>query len=225
MDENHDHEQLMNDPTATNQMQRLIRSTTTKVERQWSNSVIPFKMSNDFSEIEKNFIKDTMMEIANSSCVRFQQRKKEKNYLKIMRSKKNSCKSFSSRKRSRKLYLKLTKDCLNRNGLLHELMHVLGISSHEHNRYDRDEFIEILSNNLNRKYLRKFRKSAAFHTTHVNATYDYKSVTHYPTNAFSKNGQPTIRVKIPNVEIKADGLSDADKLKINRLYDCERTES
>lgn len=195
-----------------------LAATPVKVDRRWPGGRIPFKISNSFSGPEKKFIRDTMVEMENVSCIKFVHGTNERNFLKIMKSTNKPCAATIGQTNGNGT-LSLNNQCLTRNGILHELMHVIGFAGHEHNRYDRDEFIEILMENVDRKFRQNFRK-ADFNPLRVNSTYDYKSVTHLPANAFSKNGQPTIRVKLATVELKADGLSKFDKLKINHLYNC-----
>lgn len=56
---------------------------------------------------------------------------------------------------------------------------------------------------------------------HLDTTYDYGSVMHYASTAFSKNGKPTIEPKKRGVEIgQRAGFSETDIYKINKLYKC-----
>ena len=75
--------------------------------------------------------------------------------------------------------------------------------------------------------MRKFQNSENFDTydlekiTHLGTSYDYESIMHYEMHAFSKNGEPTIVPKKPDVTIgQRKGFSDLDVYKINKLYEC-----
>ena len=49
--------------------------------------------------------------------------------------------------------------------------------------------------------------------------YDYSSIMHYDSYAFSKNGQPTMLAKQPNVKLIDNHLlSPIDAAEVNTLY-------
>ena len=55
--------------------------------------------------------------------------------------------------------------------------------------------------------------------------YDYGSIMHYPFNAFSKNGQPTLRTLQPlNGKSPYKTLSDLDAQQTNKMYGCSSSE-
>ncbi|MCB7137467.1 M12 family metallopeptidase [Cellulosimicrobium marinum] len=72
---------------------------------------------------------------------------------------------------------------------IHEIAHAVGLW-HEQSREDRDAFVQINFANIEAGKEHNF-------TQHISdgddlGGYDYGSIMHYPTTAFSKNGQPTI---------------------------------
>ena len=75
--------------------------------------------------------------------------------------------------------------------VLHEYMHAAGFW-HEQARADRDNYIQILWDNINPNMTRNFEKKTLGAMTHLGAQYDYCSVMHYGSNDFSMNGKPTI---------------------------------
>lgn len=91
---------------------------------------------------------------------------------------------------------------LQRNGCLttlgtaiHELMHACGFT-HEQNREERDDFVDIQQQNIKAGYENNFEKAAPGTTSSFGSIYDYSSVMHYSDHAFSANGQPTIVNKV-----------------------------
>ncbi len=72
--------------------------------------------------------------------------------------------------------------------IAHEIGHALGLS-HEQSRSDRDTYVEILFSNIRDRHKQNFKKEAT--TNHT--PYDFRSIMHYRSNAFSINGGPTIQ--------------------------------
>jgi hypothetical protein len=72
---------------------------------------------------------------------------------------------------------------------IHEIGHTIGLW-HEQSREDRDAFVRIVFANIDAALQHNF-------TQHITdgddlGAYDYGSIMHYPADAFSNNGQPTI---------------------------------
>ena len=82
--------------------------------------------------------------------------------------------------------------CMQEGVIIHEFIHAWGFY-HEHDRPDRDSYIEILWDNIKDGASGVFAKltNAIEH-----GVYDYCSVMHYGSKDFSGNGQDTIRVLV-----------------------------
>lgn len=76
--------------------------------------------------------------------------------------------------------------------VMHEMLHAAGFF-HEQCREDRDDFIEILEDNIQDGMENNFQTEGG--TTH--SEYDYCSIMHYSSTAFG-NGKTTLRCKKPN---------------------------
>jgi hypothetical protein len=84
----------------------------------------------------------------------------------------------------------------SRSTIIHELGHSLGFS-HEHQRYDRDNYVTILEENIRPGYAHNFTKYPQFDGSgniysRVYSEYDYASIMHYPEWAFGIGGTKTI---------------------------------
>lgn len=185
----------------------------------WPNATVPYVIdSMYFQKIEMKYIEAMMREINLTTCVKFVPRTSEKNYIMV---KFNSacCSSRVGCTNQGLQYVFVNHNCMERNDILHELMHVLGFF-HEHNRPDRDDYVEIHWDNIASGAKKNFKKQPHSNLTHLNTSYDFASIMHYPSDGSSKNGKPTITPKDDWIEIKADGLSETDILQIKRLYNC-----
>ena len=87
--------------------------------------------------------------------------------------------------KARQAQLNLGPHCMNRETILHEVMHILGFF-HEQSREDRDDYVEVLFDNINPAYKGNFDKYTSAYINHMGAPYDYCSIMHYPSDAFSK---------------------------------------
>jgi TP901 family phage tail tape measure protein len=98
---------------------------------------------------------------------------------------------------------------------IHELAHTAGLW-HEQMRADRDRYVRILWENIRSGQEHNFKKLAGFRD---HGAYDYGSTMHYSSNAFSRNGRPTIlRRDGGEIPYKRSGLSALDATAIRSMY-------
>ena len=67
--------------------------------------------------------------------------------------------------------------------VIHELAHALGFE-HEHSRPDRDDYVTIMTENIQEKYKFAFRKYNTLDSHGIG--YDYGSIMHYGQKVLSK---------------------------------------
>ena len=102
--------------------------------------------------------------------------------------------------------------------VIHEIGHVVGFY-HEHSRYDRDEYVQVLLQNVRSPSLRSAFDKLEGDT--LGYGYDYASVMHYGESTFAIQGTKTlVSKKPPNAPIGGQELSPLDICKINELYKC-----
>ena len=108
---------------------------------------------------------------------------------------------------------------------MHEISHAVGFY-HEHNRPDRDEYVEVRLNNVKQGFRSQFGKVLPGRTNLLGYGYDYASIVHYSKAAFSANGQDTIVARDPTIPFgAANELSPLDIAKANVLYNCGKFKS
>lgn len=111
--------------------------------------------------------------------------------------------------------------CFYSRVIQHELLHVTGFF-HEQSRPDRDDFLEIHLENVEPAMQHNFNKYVWGSTAYnQGAPYDYASIMHYGTTAFSINGQQTMIPRKTGATIgDAEQLSPMDIAEVRHLYGC-----
>lgn len=114
----------------------------------------------------------------------------------------------------------LASGCWRPGIVAHEIGHALGFY-HEQSRPDRDDYVTIYRQNIVRGMEFNFNKYSRSKIDSLGTPYDYRSVMHYDSKAFSKNGRPTIAAKKQGVKLgNRDHLSRIDIQQMNLLYKC-----
>ena len=116
--------------------------------------------------------------------------------------------------------ISISRDCIRRGVIQHEMMHALGFY-HEQSRPDRDDYVTINYDNIiggaDGPYANNFAKTNKIDS--LGAPYDYESVMHYNRYAFSASGQ-TIDAG-GNYIGQREEISQGDIIQIRLLYQCE----
>merc|ERR1719494_146717 len=102
-------------------------------------------------------------------------------------------------------------------------MHALGFH-HEHSRYDRDNYVNILWWNVRPGAEKNFEVNSLEEQNTFNLPYDYDSILHYNKKAYSKNGEDTIQANYdPDRQLGSfSKFSSVDIEKLNYVYPCEK---
>ncbi|CAI5442250.1 unnamed protein product [Caenorhabditis angaria] len=197
---------------------RHKRNGVSRAAKLWPNARIPYAISPHYSSHERALLAKAVKQYHEKTCIRFVPRQPgETDYLFI--GKVDGCFSEVGRTSGVQV-LSLDNGCMEYATIIHEMMHVVGFY-HEHERWDRDNFIDIIWQNIDRGALDQFGKVDLSKTSYYGQPYDYKSILHYDSLAFSKNGFPTMLPKTKAATIgNARDFSDVDIAKINRMYNC-----
>merc|ERR1712096_307636 len=181
--------------------------------------LIPYTISEKYNYSQVNIIKSVMNLYARHTCVRFVPRKKEIAYISINDG--DGCWAYVGKTGySAQLVSLGIPGCVTRGVIAHEFMHVLGFQ-HEHSRSDRDKYVQILTQNIEKDMKTNFEK---YSDSKNFVIYDYNSVMHYSQFAFSKKYYlPSIKVRTkpsPNIGQRTR-MSPYDIEEVKYLYNCE----
>ncbi|KAK6726724.1 hypothetical protein RB195_004815 [Necator americanus] len=191
------------------------------------NIVIPYEINGHFDASQKRTIAVAMRRIEDNTCIRFKIRENEWNYVAILNQNRGGCFATVGRMRGRSSLMLEHNDersCLVTKVVLHELMHVVGLW-HEHERYDRDNYVKVHYENIKEGYWSQFSKVSPYQATTYGIPYDYKSIMHYGKTFFAKPGTISMETLDPSYQDvigNQDDASSSDYRKICEIYQCKK---
>jgi len=199
------------------------RSGQVDTRYRWPEGIVKFEFHNSVSYHNQEQIRDALENLQSKLdyCIRFE----ESHYGKRIKvtNIKNTCESWVGYQYDWNYQrLNLASGCMYTATIEHEFLHAIGLHHHQ-NRHDRDQYVEILSQNIEPEKMHNFQKYSSRQVTHYGLPYDYESVMHYGSYDFSKNGMRTIRTKDSSkqgVIGNAKGISDLDIELVKKMYNC-----
>ncbi|CAI4221274.1 unnamed protein product [Auanema sp. JU1783] len=192
-----------------------------------NNYVIPYRITGAYDELEKATIAEAIARIENNTCLKFKVRTNEQDFIDIQNERYEGCYTSVGRVPGINILMLESNEaatCIETDIVMHELMHSIGLW-HEHMRYDRDDYITVLFENIEAPYKSQFDKVTEEEATTFNVPYDYTSVMHYAETAFAKKDKISMRTKDPKFQKVIGHQRDAspsDYQKICLLYGCDK---
>lgn len=179
----------------------------------WDTTEIPFHIPKDFPNPERileafEYFKDTSITFVpyqgQSDAIVFE-------------AKKGHCRSYLGKIGGLQPIL-LANECQAKE-IAHELMHALGFI-HEHSRIDRDEYVDVIWNNIDEQFQSQFTMvPESLMEPLRDFPFDYESIMIYPPKAFAKQADlPTLTSKNETPIVPTKGLSKQDIERVNKLY-------
>uniref|UniRef100_A0A095AIT3 Metalloendopeptidase n=1 Tax=Schistosoma haematobium TaxID=6185 RepID=A0A095AIT3_SCHHA len=135
------------------------------------------------------------------------------------------CYSSLGMMRNRNQVLRLGPTCRTVGQILHELLHALGVM-HEIMRPDRDQYVILHEENIDKLYLEEFKKIKEHQSILTDRKFDFQSISLYDPFTFTSNGNPVWEPisnldDVPLFSISEKYLSFEDTVGLNRLYKCD----
>jgi hypothetical protein len=191
----------------------------------WPGGVIPYEIDPAFGPETRRQIGGGIEMINSSTHLLIVPRRGEKDYIYFTRVN-DGCSAKVGRQGDRQEVNIMERAC-GSSATAHEILHAAGIW-HEQSRSDRDNFVEILWQNIQSGKEYNFAKHEA---DGVNiGSYDLQSIMHYSQSAFGKKDPvtgamlPTIRAIHPGGTVGGTRLSANDIAGVNLLYPVTASE-
>ncbi|RNA28629.1 hypothetical protein BpHYR1_013042 [Brachionus plicatilis] len=198
--------------------------------QKWTDGIVPYTIDAGYSANDISVIYSGMRLIEDSTrmdgkdCIKFVEQTTETTYLRIFSS--TGCWSYVGKvfTGAQQLSLKMPTvaspgSCLFTGTVAHELIHALGFD-HEHVRPDRDTFVQINFDKIYSSATSNFQISP--NGFDLGFEYDYDSIMHYESNAFSIDGSPTVVPLQSGVQLinkfNQTYLTETDVGEIRKFY-------
>ncbi|XP_017074258.1 zinc metalloproteinase nas-14 [Drosophila eugracilis] len=203
----------------------LLRNGLLNERLTWPEASVPFYIDpQDFTTNQTMVILKAFKEYHDRTCIRFRPYEQGDKHWLLIKGNYSGCWSSVGRRSGGQVLNLNTPKCVTHGVVVHELLHALGFY-HQQSATERDEYVKINWENILDGHAHNFNKYARTHITNFGVEYDYQSVMHYSSRAFSKNGKATIEPLDPYASLgQRRGLSDKDVSKLNEMYEQDCSE-
>ncbi|MCY4524090.1 MAG: M12 family metallopeptidase [Halobacteriovoraceae bacterium] len=179
----------------------------------WPKGIIPFVIEKNLPQ--ENLVKKILTEMNSLTHLRFIVRTNEINFVKFKKGPRN-CYSHVGMIGGEQ-FVSLGLRC-GRKEILHEIMHTVGFF-HEQNRMDRDEYVQILWENIAEEHWPQFQKIKTQFWEKFNFPFSFNSILLYPSRAFSQHPRDYSIVTVDGTPFSSvNNLSSEDIARINKIY-------
>lgn len=199
-------------------------SSSTNIKK-WPDNTIYYSINDNLPSLQKDAVRDAIIEFQTKTNLIFKVRTTETNYIEFLRDENGSgsiigMNSYYTIGPYPPIYdhniIRLAYWALS-GAVMHEIGHAVGLF-HEHNKPNRDDFVEIIKDNIKKGKYSQFIKDGGNLNT---SGFDWKSIMLYPSiSDFSIEGRPTMVRKSDRDTFDSNRsyLSEGDIYLINLMY-------
>ncbi|XP_077993943.1 uncharacterized protein LOC144447737 [Glandiceps talaboti] len=202
---------------------KMAHNALRDTSKLWRDGIVYYSIDERFESDARERILVALGEFEKTTCLQFKERTDENDYVKFTTDK--GCSSAVGRSGGMQI-ITIGGNCNKKLGsILHEIMHAIGFH-HEQSRTDRDEYVEILLQNVFPGFKQNFDLYDHKLIDPLGAPYDYGSLLHYPEDAFIKRAGTKTIIPKKKTDVKlgqCSYFSEVDLYKINKLYKCDTT--
>lgn len=189
----------------------------------WTNGIIPVKFDTTVDSSRRQIFMNQCARWSAVAKVKCIVRSTEAVYLLVTRSDQNACYAHVGMgSNSSKRVFNFGLDwCWSDWAVLHDLGHTLGLI-HEHQRADRDTYVEVIPQNIQSGYEWNFIKVGS--SNDLLTTYDFISIMQYPSYSYAKPGTKVIMARPAYasyqqyLDIQPTELSSGDGAALRLIY-------
>jgi len=220
--------QFEGDMVLTNDQERMLngldRTGLIDLTYRWPDNIVPYSLSDSFTQAQRDYIELGLREIEAVSCLRFVQRTTEVDYVSVGGSGSGCSSNVGYLGRGQQSinlqYYPPGEGCFRLGTIIHEFLHTLGFY-HMQSATERDEWVTILWENMQAGTEGNFNTYAADRITNFGIDYDPSSVMHYSAYGFSRNGFATIvphDISLISIMGQRYGMTDRDITRLTSMY-------
>ncbi|XP_052224040.1 uncharacterized protein LOC127839696 [Dreissena polymorpha] len=201
---------------------RRITIASNSKENHWPLE-IPYQIDEGFGTAGIRTIIKALEHWSRYTCLHFVERTFQYDRI-IFTPVENICESYVGRMIGPQYISLDPQKCMTLPIILHEIGHSIGLY-HEHTKADRDDYIIVHYENINRTYHYNFDKLIVDEYLDFNQTYDYHSIMHYGKNFFADpRNETSLEPKdgdYLDIIGEAQHLSFHDVQIVNAMYKCK----